>query len=163
MIKHKSVYCIPGGWDKGLTSRDCVKYFKTINEKVWQTFDDYSDHIRTVHVVKFEKKDWLKSHCSCVYWAKNYFCHHVVGLAVSKKKAVFQDIHMNIPIGQTRPRGQPKKTASALTRQKGVAVSSDSSADSTKSEEPSPLKKKRPTKKQQKKTPKKRGPKPKSK
>ena len=65
---------------------------------------------------------------------------------------------MEIPIGQTRPRGQPKKTSGALTRQKGQAISSDSSTASNDSEEPSPLKKKMPTKKP-KTTPKKKGPK----
>ena len=144
--------------DKTLTARDCTKYFKCIDELKWKTFDDYSEHIKTVHYVTFEKKDWIKSICSCVYWAKNYVCHHVVCLAVFKKKAVFQDIHMEIPIGQTRPRGQPKKTSGALTRQKGQAISSDSSTASNDSEEPSPLKKKMPTKKP-KTTPKKKGPK----
>jgi len=31
-----------------------------------------------------------------------YHCHHTVGLAVYKKKAAYLDIHMEIPIGQTR-------------------------------------------------------------
>ena len=38
------------------------------------------------------------------FWAKNYVCHHVVGLAVFKKKAAYQDIHMQIAICQTIPR-----------------------------------------------------------
>ena len=97
------------------------------------------NHIRTVHYVEWVSKDWIKSRCSCVYWSKVYFCHHVVGLAIFKKKAAYLDIHMCIDIGQTKPRGQPKKIASALTKQNDVSVSTDSSAISAESE-PSPLK-----------------------
>ena len=50
------------------------------------------------------------------FWNKKNFCHHVIGLAVLKKKSHYKDVHKQIPIGQTRPRGQPKKTSSALTR-----------------------------------------------
>jgi len=50
---------------------------------------------------------------------------------------------MEIPIGQTRARGQPKKTASALNKQDGDGkISSDSSSsDSTDDSDPSPVKK----------------------
>ena len=84
------------------------------------------------------------SACSCQWWAKNYFCHHVIGLAVSKKKALYLDIHMTIPIGLTRQRGQPKKTASALEKQTGDKLSSSDSSSSDTDSYPdlSPLKKK---------------------
>ena len=50
---------------------------------------------------------------------------------------------MNIPIGYTRPRGQPKKTAPALEKQIGDQLpSSDSSSSDTDScPDPSPIKK----------------------
>ena len=85
-----------------------------------------------------------------------------------KKKAHFLDIHMEIPIGQTRGRGQPKKTASALvTQDDGLELSEDSSQDDDE-EDPSPIKKKtvkKTVKKNEKNTqqPNKRGPKPKQK
>ncbi len=41
---------------------------------------------------------------------KNYFCHHVIYIAVNHKLAQFLDIHMTIPIGQTRSVGRPKGT-----------------------------------------------------
>ena len=46
-----------------------------------------------------------------MFWAKNYFCHHFVGLAAFKKKCVFLDIHKEIAIGQTN----------ALTRQDEIS------------------------------------------
>jgi len=49
---------------------------------------------------------------------------------------------MEIPIGQTRPRGQPKKTASGLVKQDDGVLSSDSSSSSSTDESDlSPLKK----------------------
>ena len=41
---------------------------------------------------------------------KNYFCCHVIYIAVNHKLAQFLDIHMTIPIGQTRSVGRPKGT-----------------------------------------------------
>jgi len=86
-----------------------------------------------------------------------------------QKKNVYLESHRNINIGQSRPRGQPRKTASALTKQSDVKVSSDSLSDSTEDEspDPSPLKKvikKKVTKNvKPRKSPKKRGRKPKNK
>jgi len=70
---------------------------------------------------------------------------------------------MEIPIGQTRARGQPKKTASALNKQDGDGkISSDSSSsDSTDDSDPSPVKKVVKKKTTNKSLPKKRGRKPK--
>ena len=90
IIKYKRgdvhIYCMPGGLETKLSNRDWPKYFNIVDEKRWDTFDDYTEHIRTVHYVEWKSKEWIKSRCSCVYWAKNYFCKHVVGLAVFKKK-----------------------------------------------------------------------------
>ncbi len=135
-------FCMPGGPEKSLSVREITKYFNIIDEKRWKTFDEYANHVNTINYVSFNKKDWLMSVCSCEWWAKNYFCHHVIGLAVSKKKAVYLDIHMTIPIGHTRPRGQPKKTASALEKQQDALVSSSDSSSSDTDSDPSPLKKK---------------------
>lgn len=108
------------------------------------------------------------SRCSCCYWAKNYFCNHVIGLVVCKKKIVYKDVHKEIHIGQNRPRGQPSKTKSALNKQADYVTSSDSSSSSESTSETSSVKastsKKVPKKAYVKKTnPKKRGPKPKTK
>ena len=71
-------------------------------------------------------------------------------------------MHKQIKIGQSRQRGQPKKTASALVRQQGDYKSSDSSvsASDTGSDE-APPPKKTTEKIVAKKPAKKRGPKPK--
>jgi len=159
-------YCMPAGEETQLSSRDCRKYFNIIDQISWTKFDEYVYHIGTLYFVKFQKEDWLMSRCSCCYWAKNYFCNHVIGLAVCKKKIVYKDVHKEIQIGQNRPRGQPSKTKSALNKQADYVTSSDSSSSSESTLEASPVKasksKKVPKKTYVKKTnPKKRGPNPK--
>ena len=132
MKDNRDCYCMPAGLEKSLSTTDCSKYFKIVNEKSWADFDEYKNHIKTINYVERNSKDWIKSRCSCVYWAKN--CHHVVGPAVTKKKCAYLVIHMEIPIGQSRPRGKPKKTASALTKQSEIILSDTSSSDSETSD-----------------------------
>ena len=62
---------------------------------------------------------------------KNYFCYHVIYIAVNHKLAQFLDIHMTIPIGQTRSVGRPKGTKE---NDKQVS-SSDSSEKNSKKKE----------------------------
>lgn len=97
------LYYMPGGPEKKLSSRDCSKYFNIVDEKRWDTFDDYAQHIRTVHYVEWSK-ECMKSRCSCIHWAKDYFCKHVVGLAVFKNKVTYQESHMTINIEVSRKR-----------------------------------------------------------
>jgi hypothetical protein len=138
----RDLYCMPSGLETKLSLRTVSKYFNIVDELNWDTFDDYVSHVHTINYVSFVKKDWITSVCSCVFWAKNYYCHHVIGLAVHKGKAVYLDIHKQIPIGQSRPRGQPRKNASALVHQEDCPLSSDSSDSSEEYEaDPSPMKK----------------------
>lgn len=130
----RDLYCMPAGQEKALSFRDCTKYFNKIDELSWSTLKEYEEHVWTLNYVSFNKKDWVLSQCSCVWLAKNYYCHHVIALAVERKKVAYKDVHMQIPIGQNRPRGQPKKTASALTKQNDFSSSSDSSSTDTNSE-----------------------------
>ncbi len=173
IVRANGYYCMPAGEEKKLSVRDVTKYFNVVNELNWNKFDEYAEYIGTLHYVKFDKKDWLKSVCNCWYWAKNYYCNHTIGLAVYKKRVVYKDQHKVIQIGQNRKRGQPKKTASALTKQDDPSSSSASSSDtSSSSSETSPVKVSTTIKKSLKKkslksknikknTPKKRGRKPK--
>ncbi len=155
---------MPAGEEKKLSVRDVKKYFNIVNELNWNKFDEYAEQIGTLHYVKFDRKDWLKSVCNCWYWAKNYYCNHNIGLAVFKKRVVYKDQHNDIQIGQSRKRGQPKKAASALTKQDDPSSSSASSSESSSSSsETSPVKVPTTTRDKTTKrtTPKKRDPKPK--
>jgi len=137
-------YTAASGSESKLSSRTVSKYFNIVDELKWDTFDDYVSHVHTINYVSFVKQDWITSVCSCVFLAKNYYCHHIIGLAVHKGKAAYLDIHKQIPIGQSRPRGQPKKTTSALVYQEDGPLSSDSSASTGEFEaDSSPMKKKK--------------------
>ena len=114
-----------------LTARDCKKYFYFIDDQSWCIFDEWIKQKNSVHYINNNKQEWLKSTCSCSFWAKNLFCQHIIGLAVYKKKCQFTETHMQIPIGQNRIRGQPKKTKSALTHQNDYISTSSSESDSS--------------------------------
>jgi len=47
------IYCI----ETKLSSRDCTKYFNIVDEKRWDTLDDYTEHIRTVDYVDWNSKE----------------------------------------------------------------------------------------------------------
>ena len=157
----KTYFCMPAGEEKTLSRKDCKLYFNRVEQANWTSFDEYAKHVSKINYIEYDKIDWLKSKCSCCYWAKNYFCSHVIGLAVAKKKIAYKDIHKQIPIGQSRSRGQPKKTKGALEKQDDYSSSTDS-LDSSPESVASPEQQKAPKKTYVKKrSPKKRGRKPK--
>ena len=42
--------------EKLLSSRDVTKYFNIVDQLSWSRFDEYVDHIGTLHYVNFSKK-----------------------------------------------------------------------------------------------------------
>jgi len=63
---------------------------------------------------------------------KNYFCYHVIYIAVNHKLAQFLDIHMTIPIGHARSIGRPKGTKGNDKQVSSSDSSEISSSDSEK-------------------------------
>ncbi len=124
-------YCIPGGNETVLKNKDCKNYFKQL-ENGWRDFDSYKGTIGSLHYIQFEKDNWLNSRCFCQHWMKNYFCHHVVFIAVTHKLVEFADIHQTVPIGKTRSVGRPKEINKKA--QKSSSESEASTSDSEKIE-----------------------------
>jgi hypothetical protein len=67
---------------------DKAKYFKgyvqgryTISK---MTFDILMDTMKSVHIIKLLRDKWEKSSCTCCYFLKNYFCYHLVAVAVQQ-------------------------------------------------------------------------------
>ena len=50
------VEIILAGEEKLLSSRDVTKYFNIVDQLSWSRFDEYVDHIGTLHYVNFSKK-----------------------------------------------------------------------------------------------------------
>ncbi len=73
-----------------------------------------------------------------------YWCHYVIGLAVSKLKCEYKDVHAQ-GRGLSRGRGQTKKLATALTRQKTNLTVFEDSASSDNSDDSGPSSVKRKT------------------
>ena len=99
----------------------------------WKDFDTFKTKIGSLHYKELNKLNtWLHSKCSCQHWMKNYFCHHVIYIAVNHKLAQFLDIHMTIPIGKTRSVGRPKGTKGNDKQVSSSDSSEISSSDSEK-------------------------------
>ena len=47
--------------------------------------------------------------CSCSYFMKNYFCYHLIALAVNEKMLEIPLEYKNIAIGAKPKRGRKKK------------------------------------------------------
>jgi len=76
-----------------------------------------------------------------------YWCHYVIGLAVSKLKCEYKDVHAQTPRGLSRGRGQTKKLATALTRKKRkkanlTGLEDSGSSDNSDNSDPSSVKRK---------------------
>ena len=131
----RDCYCMPSGLEKVLSLRDCTKYFNIVRDMNWDTFDDYVNHIGAINYVEFCKKYWLKSKCSCSFWAKNYFCHHEQGQNIlSWCSHAYRHC-------SNKTKRSAIKTNGALIKQAKILSSSDSSSKSPNNSDPSPIKK----------------------
>jgi hypothetical protein len=85
-------------------------------------YDEFTNFIfvetcKKIKLVALNVVKWEDSTCSCVFFAKNYTCYHIVALAVIKKLATIPPRFKNVPIGQKPKRGRPSKAKPALERQ----------------------------------------------
>ncbi len=58
--------------------------------------------------------NWKQGKRTIPYFLKKYMCMHLVGLEIRLKYVKPPPVAKDIPIGQTRKRGRPKKSSRAL-------------------------------------------------
>jgi hypothetical protein len=58
--------------------------------------------------------NWKQGKCTIPYFLKKYTSMHLVGLAIRLKYVKPLPVAKDIPIGQRRKRGRPKKSSRAL-------------------------------------------------
>ncbi len=57
---------------------------------------------------------WKEGRCSCPSFFKTFLCKHIIGLAIRLKYVKPPPEAKQIPIGEKRKRGRPKKAGKAL-------------------------------------------------
>jgi hypothetical protein len=78
----------------------------------FQNFDHYAQHLAEFNIVSFDPNNYLKRRCTCVYYMKNYICHHIIIIA-DKKKLVTIPLWANDTELQHKKKRGPKKKQAA--------------------------------------------------
>lgn len=107
-------YC-PAGEEKTVTD-DAIA---DVSEMRYNTFQQFQKRAFKVWIVDLpkEKENWALGRCTCPAYLKKYLCKHVIGLAIRLKVAEIPPAAKQIPVGQKRRRGRPKKATKALLRE----------------------------------------------
>ncbi len=58
--------------------------------------------------------EWTKGICNCPNFSKEYICKHVIGIGIRLKFCKPRPAAKDIPLGEKRKRGRPRKITKAL-------------------------------------------------
>lgn len=99
-------------------SKPFPRNWRQLSTHQWKSMEDFKSKIFLLYKVFLNQQNWKLSTCTCPYFLKNYLCKHIVGLAIKSNLVVAPMEACQIPIGQKRGRGRPKKVPqrSALMR-----------------------------------------------
>jgi hypothetical protein len=70
-------------------------------------FDSLAEIIKQVSLIKINFSHWKKSSCTCKYFAKKYFCAHIIVVSVGLNIIKIPDHCKNVNIGNLKKRGRP--------------------------------------------------------
>jgi hypothetical protein len=82
----------------------------------WNTFDQFKRRASSVWIVVLPNGDqkWQEGKCKCPSFLNKYMCKHIFGLAIRLKLAKPPPTAKDVPIGEKRRRGRPRKSTKAL-------------------------------------------------
>ena len=115
-FSNKYVYCTSDS-SKVITKIQCREFIQQISDCDYDDFDIMVRKINEIQIISLNRNCWENSVCNCREWMKFYKCNHIISLAARLKLCNFASVADSIPIMHKRKRGQPTKTASALSRQ----------------------------------------------
>ena len=92
---------------------------KQVKGMIWNTFEQFKKRASAIWIITLPNHEnmadnWKQGKCTCPYFLKKYMCKHLVGLAIRLKYVKPPPVAKDIPIGQRRKRGRPKKSSRAL-------------------------------------------------
>lgn len=67
--------------------------------------------------VSLDRKDWSSSRCTCSYFFKNYYCFHIIALAVNQKLLIMPPKYNPKVIAPKAKSGRPAKAKACLVKQ----------------------------------------------
>jgi MULE transposase domain len=110
--KHLTDYYIPAGTKETMTRAEIEKY----NKKKWTSFDQFKDLQFGIWKLTLPNNgsEWTKGICNCPNFFKEYICKHVIGMAIRLKFCKPPPAAKDVPLGEKRKRGRPRKATKAL-------------------------------------------------
>ena len=81
------------------------------------SFDHFILTVKKIKIINLNRTNWTDSKCSCSWFLKNYFCFHLIALAVNEKLTDIPLDYKNVPIEAKPKRGRKPKAKSALIRE----------------------------------------------
>ncbi|RMZ99193.1 hypothetical protein BpHYR1_051645, partial [Brachionus plicatilis] len=94
-----------------------MDYAKGLYSKLNNDFDQLVALFKNVRIIKFNKDSWVCSSCTCSYYLRNYFCYHLIVVAVVKKLVEIPNKYKKCSIEPKAKRGRKANAAKALVRQ----------------------------------------------
>jgi len=104
-------YCSPK--NKTKVTDEAISKLK---EMCWKTFEQFKKRAFAVWIVELPKEShkWQEGSCTCPFFLKKFICKHILGIAIRLKYVKPPPAAKQIPIGEKRKRGRPKKATRAL-------------------------------------------------
>ena len=85
----------------------------------WTTFDKFIEEENKVWCIQPNVENWKLGFCSCPFYAENYKCKHLTAISATLRLegCSIPLTAKQMPLGQKKKRGAPRKSAPALIRQ----------------------------------------------
>ena len=82
----------------------------------WNTFEQFKSRAFKVWITQLpiDGNQWKNGRCTCPSYLKTYMCKHIVGLALRLRYVRAPPAAKDVPIGEKRKLGRPKKATRAL-------------------------------------------------
>ncbi|CAF3873774.1 unnamed protein product [Rotaria sp. Silwood1] len=105
-------YYIPAGDVVNITKNEIQRY----QRQQWTSFAQFKDLQFGIWKVTLPNigSEWKNGFCNCPNFLKEYICKHVIGMAIGLKHCKPPSIAKDVPLGEKRKRGRPRKATQAL-------------------------------------------------
>ena len=113
-IDESTEYYLPAN-DEIKTTQTEIDYIKEMKLKTFDQFKQKAFKVWTLTMINNEE-NWSHNVCSCPDFFKKFMCKHIVGFTIQMKYCKPPLAAKDVPIGEKRKRGRPKKATKALLR-----------------------------------------------
>ena len=84
-----------------------------VTNSLWNNFEQFMFKV-WITQLPIDGNQWKNGRCTCPSYLKTYMCKHIVGLALRLRYVRAPPAAKDVPIGEKRKRGRPKKATRAL-------------------------------------------------